>query len=127
MPTLDLPGLLRYVDGWPHLLLGPVLLAFAGPLAEATGVGVRPLIAFLVAFTAYGVVVLVGLRDPSVPRWLATEALAANVAFLVVVSISMLLSDLTTLGWWVHGLALLSGAGTTVMLLRESRRYFAAA
>ena len=78
--------LLRRVDGVPHVVLGPLLLAAVRPLERVTGVPQRTLTAILVPFTAYGAVVVVATheRGTPVPPWLVPVAVAVNVAAVVV-------------------------------------------
>lgn len=92
--------LLRRVDGVPHVVLGPLLLAGLTPLERFTGASRGTLAAILVPFTAYGVVVVAGTQKPGAPSppWLVPLAVAANTAAVVVGAAAVTRRDLTPLG-----------------------------
>jgi len=92
--------LLRRVDGLPHVVLGPLLLAGLTPLERLTGASRAGLVAFLVPFTAYGVVVVVGTRKPGSPppQWLVPSAVTANIAAVMVGSAAVARRRPTPLG-----------------------------
>ena len=121
---VTLRRLLRSVDGWPHVAIGPILLVFSARLADAVGVSRTGLLVFLVVFTLYGVVVLLGSRAAEVPRWLAAVAVVVNVAYVGVVALSLVVSDLTTPGAVLHAVLVLNGLGVTAVLLRLSAAQF---
>jgi hypothetical protein len=103
--------LLTHADGLPHVIFGPLCLVFSTTLSHSLGVPLRPTQYFLIAFTAYGGLVLWGLRRHprgDVPNWLVKVALAGNGVFLGAVTASLvaygwMLRRLTMLGWWLHG------------------------
>ncbi len=112
-------GLLRRVDGVPHIVIGPLLLAALTVLERLTGVSRSTLAKFLVAFTAYGAVVVVATDDLSVPppRWLVPLATTANVAAVAVGSAAVARRDLTRLGRLAGG-ALAAGGVRMLLALR---------
>ena len=114
--------LLRRVDGVPHVVLGPVLLAAVSPLERVTGVPRGTLTAILVPFTAYGVVVVAATRerDTSVPSWLVPLAVAANTGALVVGSAGLRHRGLTPWGRVASG-GLALGAVRVLQALRRPR------
>ncbi len=118
---MTLERLLRQVDGWPHVLFGPVLLIFSGRIAKALGVHEGALVAFVLAFTLYGVVVVLGVRRGGVPRWLAALAIGMNGLFVMAVATSLAVSDVTTFGTVLHAALILNGVAVTAMLIRLSR------
>ncbi len=93
-------ALLRRIDGVPHVLLGPALLAVLAPLERWTGASRRSLAAILVPFTAYGVVVLIGTRELEAPRlrWLVPVAITANAAAVAVGAAAVAHRGVTPLG-----------------------------
>ena len=121
---VTLSRLLRHVDGLPHVVVGPLLLVFTVPLARALGLDAVALMVFLVLLTAYGVVVLWGLRAERVPGWLAVIAVIANGLFLAAIVTSLAVSDLTSWGRGLHLLLLVNGAVVTVLLIRCARQEF---
>lgn len=83
--------LLRRIDGVPHVVLGPLLLAAVVPLERISGVPRRTLATVLVPFTAYGALVVAGTqqRATPTPSWLIPLGVAANVAAAVVGSLGV--------------------------------------
>ena len=99
---MDVDGrvtLLRRVDGYPHVVLGPLLLAGLTPVGRVTGASRGTLAAILVPFTAYGILVVAGTRNPDEPpQWLVPLAVMANAAAVVVGSAAVMRRGLTPLG-----------------------------
>lgn len=68
---------------------------------------------------------LVGLRGGRVPRWLAVVAVATNAAYVLVVGLSLAVSELTPWGYGIHAVLLLNGAVVTAVTVAAVRAYFA--
>jgi hypothetical protein len=114
--------LLRRVDGLPHVVLGPLLLAGLRPLERLTGASRGSLAAILVPFTAYGVVVVVGTQNlgSPPPRWLVPLAVTANIVAVVVGSAAVARPSLTPLGRLAGG-GLAAGGMRLLRALRAPR------
>lgn len=114
--------LLRRVDGLPHVVLGPLLLAVLTPLERLTGASRGTLAAILVPFTAYGFVVVAGTQDPRAPspQWLVPLAVTANTAAVVVGFQARTRQDLTPLGRLAGGG--LAAGGVCVLLALSGPR-----
>jgi len=112
-------SLLRRVDGLPHVILGPLLLAGLTPLERSTGASRSSLVAILVTFTAYGVVVVAGTHKPGSPppQWLVPLAVTANIAGVVVGSAAVTRRGLTPLGRLAGG-GLAAGGVRLLVALR---------
>lgn len=114
--------LLRRVDGVPHVVLGPLLLAALTPLERLTGASRGTLVSILVPFTAYGVGVVAGTQKPDAPpaQWLVPLAVTANTAAFIVGLAAATRRDLTPLGR-LAGAGLAAGGARLILSLRDSR------
>lgn len=112
--------MLRHVDGVPHIVLGPMLLAVLTPLERSTGAPRGVLRAILVPFTAYGAAVVVATRDVEapLPRWLIPLAITANSA-AVVVGMAGLTRRRLTLPGRLAGGGLAAGGVRMLLALRD--------
>ena len=110
--------LMRRVDGVPHVVLGPLLLAGLTPLEGSTGASRRTLAAILVPFTAYGVAIVKGTQKPEAPppQWLVPLAVTANAAAVAVGSAAVTRRGLTPPGRLAGGGLAAGGAGLIVAL-----------
>jgi hypothetical protein len=115
-------ALLRRVDGVPHVVLGPLLLAAVVPLERLTGVPRGAMTAILVPFTAYGVVVVAAThkRNSAIPPWLVPLAVVVNIAAVVVGSAGLTRRGLAPWGR-VAGGGLALGAVRVLEKLRVPR------
>ena len=112
-------ALLRRIDGVPHVILGPLMLAGLTPLERLTGASRRTLAAIVVPFTAYGAVVVAGTQGPGAPPppWLVPVAATANTAAVLVGCAAVTRRRLTPLGRLAGG-GLAAGGVRLLLALR---------
>ncbi len=126
MRRLSVPSsrrIVRIVDGWGHVVVGPPLLA-AGPLAEAVGLPARALPTFLGGFVAYGAYVLYRTRrgaGDSV-RGLIPVALAANISFVELCVAALRTDELKPLGKAAALNGIATGSAMTTLLATSGAR-----
>lgn len=111
----------RKADGISHVALGPITVALVSPLSDWLGVSTGGLVAFLIAFTAYGVVVAMGTRRRRASTALVKVGITANAIFVAVTAWSLAASPLTSAGLIAHCLVIPSGAMVVAGLLHVLR------
>lgn len=128
-----LPTFLFNVDGVAGVMGGVPCLFLSRRMADSVGLPRHLVENFLLIFTGYGVVVLLGLRgrghvskDEHVPRWLTAAALVVNAAFLGSVGFSLRVFDqeLTSLGrWLLRGMMGIGTLGTAGLAYATAEHY----
>lgn len=121
MRQLRLPPsrrIVRIVDGWGHVLVGPPLLAAARSVAGAVGLPARALRTFLAGFIVYGGYVLYRTRRivHDADRGLIPVALAANVSFVMLCVSALRTDELQPLGKAAASMGIATGSGMTALL-----------
>lgn len=112
--------LLLRVDGVPHLVVGPLLMAAVSPIESLTGVPRRTLAAFQTTFTAYGLLVVAGTwrRHTPAPGWLMPVAATANSAAVLAGASAMARRDFSLAGR-LAGVGLAAGGIRMLFALRR--------
>lgn len=118
---MNLPAtlrVLRVVDGWGHVLVGPPLLAAARPVAAAVGLPAGAVRTFLGGFVAYGGYVLYRTRttDTVTVTELVPLALAVNVGFVGLCAAAWRTDGLTPLGRAAAANGIATGSAMAALL-----------
>lgn len=88
----------RLADGVAHLILGPIIIIAVAPVSDLLGLPTGPLLVFLLLFTLYGAVVVLGTRRDQVSDQMLLLGVAANAVFVVVVAGTALMARPTSVG-----------------------------
>lgn len=128
-----LPSILFTMDGVAGVIGGVPSLLFSHRIANAVGMPHHLVQNFLLVFTSYGVVVLLGLggrratgNNEHIPRWLTAVALVVNAAFLGTVGFSLSYFDQNLTGpgrWLLRGMLGMGTVVTTGLVYATAEHY----